>query len=75
MLGMARGPDLDSANSQFFIMLGPAIHLNSKYTAFGRVLKGLEHVEALKKGSPHINNGMVDDPDILVRARIAADGN
>jgi len=50
VLGMARTSDPDSAGSQVYIMLGPAPFLNNKYTAFGRVTKGMEIVDTIKVG-------------------------
>jgi peptidyl-prolyl cis-trans isomerase B (cyclophilin B) len=50
MLGMARKSDPDSAGSQFYIMLGPASHLNGQYTAFGRVTSGMDVVDSIKVG-------------------------
>jgi len=50
LLGMARKDDRDSAGSQFYIMLGPAGHLNGQYTAFGRVVSGMEVVDTIKVG-------------------------
>jgi len=50
LLGMARMNDPDSAGSQFYIMLGPASHLNGQYTAFGRVVSGMEVVDRIKVG-------------------------
>jgi cyclophilin family peptidyl-prolyl cis-trans isomerase len=50
VLGMARSQDPDSAGSQVYIMLGPAPFLNGKYTAFGRVVKGMEVVDTIKVG-------------------------
>ena len=50
VLGMARGNDPNSAGSQFYIMLGPASHLNGQYTAFGRVVSGMEVVDGIKVG-------------------------
>jgi cyclophilin family peptidyl-prolyl cis-trans isomerase len=50
VLGMARTSDPDSAGSQVYIMLGPASHLNRKYTAFGRVTKGMDVVDKIKVG-------------------------
>jgi len=50
MLGMARKNDPNSAGSQFYIMLGPADHLNGQYTAFGRVVSGMEVVDTIKVG-------------------------
>src|SRR5882762_10036223 len=50
VLGMARRSEPDSAGSQIYIMLGAAPHLNGQYTAFGRVVSGLEIVDAIKVG-------------------------
>jgi cyclophilin family peptidyl-prolyl cis-trans isomerase len=50
VLGMARGDDPDSAGSQVYVMLGPAHFLNGKYTAFGQVAKGMEHVDKIRVG-------------------------
>ena len=50
ILGMARSSDPDSAGSQFYIMLGPAGHLNGQYTAFGRVVSGMDVVDKIKVG-------------------------
>ena len=49
-LAMARSQHPDSAGSQFYIMLGPAGHLNGQYTAFGRVVSGMEVVDTIKVG-------------------------
>ena len=40
VISMARGPDPDSAGSQFFICLGTASSLDRQYTAFGKLIKG-----------------------------------
>lgn len=50
VLGMARGSDPDSAGSQVYIMLAPAHFLNGQYTAFGRVVSGMEVVDRIKVG-------------------------
>jgi peptidylprolyl isomerase len=71
-LGMARSQHLDSANSQFFIMYGENKSLNGKYTVFGEVVSGMEHVDALKKGPP-AQNGIVRNPDKIIRMQMAAD--
>ena len=52
VVGMARDEDQNSANSQFFLMRQPYISLDKRYTAFGRVLSGLEAVRAIKTGEP-----------------------
>ena len=45
-VGMARSADPDSANSQFFIMFGPAGHLDGQYTIVGEVTDGMDVVDA-----------------------------
>ncbi|HKQ37051.1 MAG TPA: peptidylprolyl isomerase [Verrucomicrobiae bacterium] len=47
VLSMARSANPDSAGSQFFIVLDAAPHLDRKYTAFGKVTKGLDVLEAI----------------------------
>ena len=47
VLSMARSANPDSAGSQFFICLDTAPHLDKKYTAFGKVTKGLDVLEAI----------------------------
>ena len=71
VLGMARSGSPDSANSQFFLMTGANATLNGTYTAFGRVVVGLDVVKALNAGSNE-NNGDVANPDVMTRVRIAA---
>lgn len=70
--GMARtGDNINSANSQFFLMTGARENLNGQYTVFGRVLIGLDVVKALNSGS-EANNGTVAEPDVMTRTRTAA---
>jgi cyclophilin family peptidyl-prolyl cis-trans isomerase len=71
VLGMARSNSPDSANSQFFLMTGTNPALNGTYTAFGRVVSGLDVVKALNAGTNE-NNGTVANPDIMTHVRIAA---
>ena len=71
-LGMARSQDPNSADSQFFICFGPAPFLNNKYTVFGRVVEGMEHVDHIKKGDAGAN-GVVTQPDKIMRMSVAAD--
>jgi len=72
VVGMARANSPDSADSQFFIMLGSAPSLDGRYTIVGTVLEGMYLVDRIKKGDPS-DNGIVSKPDKLVRARILAD--
>jgi len=71
-LSMARSSDPDSANSQFFICFTAAAFLDGQYTAFGRVISGMEFVDAIKRGD-EASNGQVTDPDKIVKLQVAAD--
>ena len=51
-LSMARAQSEDSANSQFFIMFQPRFSLDRRYTVFGRVVSGMQYVDAIHKGEP-----------------------
>ena len=64
IVGMARSQNPNSANSQFFIMLQDSMHLNNQYTVWGKVLKGMDVVDKIKKGD-QLDNGKVDDPDFI----------
>ena len=64
---MARSQSPDSANSQFFICLGDATFLDGKYTAWGKVIEGMEGVDKIKRGEP------VVDPDTMLSVKVAAD--
>ena len=66
-LGMARAQDPNSGDSQFFIMFAPGSFLDGKYTIWGRVTSGMEHVDKIKRGEPPRN------PDKIVRMQVAAD--
>jgi peptidylprolyl isomerase len=68
-VGMARAEDPNSGNSQFFIMFAPNDQLNGQYTVFGKVVSGMEFADAIKRGDPG-NNGMVTDPDKIIKATI-----
>ena len=47
VLSMARAQNTNSAGSQFFVMHASASYLDGQYAAFGRVIKGLEVVDAI----------------------------
>ena len=64
ILSAARSADPDSANSQFFICLESAPHLDRQYSVFGKVLKGMEFIDMIKKGDP--NSGSVPNPDKII---------
>jgi peptidylprolyl isomerase len=69
VVGMARSMDPNSANSQFFIMFAPAPHLDGQYTVVGKVISGMEVVDAIKKGDPAAN-GTVDAPDYMAKVTV-----
>ena len=71
VLSMARAASPNSADSQFFIMLAASPFLDNKYTIWGKVVSGMEHVDRIKKGSGR--SGMVRNPDRIVSMRVAAD--
>ena len=63
-LSMARSSDPNSANSQFFICFKASAHLDRQYSVFGKVIKGMEFVDLIKRGdSP---NGEVSKPDKII---------
>ena len=72
VVAMARTSDPNSADSQFFIMFGPAPSLDGKYTIWGKVVSGMEYVDQIKKGDS-AQNGAVANPDKIVRMQVAAD--
>src|SRR5262249_57753443 len=49
IVSMARTGDPDSATTSFFLMLAAAPHLDGQYSAFGRVVEGLDVLDAFEK--------------------------
>tara|TARA_Y200000002_G_scaffold29253_1_gene21883 strand:+ start:5179 stop:5730 length:552 start_codon:yes stop_codon:yes gene_type:complete len=68
ILSAARSSDPNSANSQFFICFKPAPHLDRQYTVFGKVVKGMEFIDNIKKGDGP--NGSVKDPDKIISLKL-----
>ncbi|MCJ7873728.1 peptidylprolyl isomerase [Marinovum sp. 2_MG-2023] len=66
-LGAARSQNPNSANSQFFINFKDNDFLNGQYTVYGRVISGMEHVDAITRGEPPAN------PDRMISVKVAAD--
>jgi peptidylprolyl isomerase len=56
---MARTSAPHSANSQFFICFDDATFLDKQYTVWGQVIEGMEHVDALPKGEPPREPGVI----------------
>ena len=63
-VGAARTEQPDTANSQFFIMFAPNATLNDRYTAFGRVMEGMQAVDTIAPGEPPA------EPTKIVRASL-----
>jgi peptidyl-prolyl cis-trans isomerase B (cyclophilin B) len=61
-VAMARSQDPDSAGSQFYITYGPTPHLDNNYTVFGRVVSGMELVDAIQKGDRMRSVKVVERP-------------
>lgn len=68
---MARAQNPDSADCQFFICFKASSFLDRQYTVWGQVTSGMEHVDAIKRGSGR--NGEVKDPDRIIRFQVAID--
>jgi peptidylprolyl isomerase len=67
VVSAARAADVNSANSQFFIMFAPRFSLDGEYTPFGRVVSGMQYVDAIERGEPPAN------PARILQASIGAD--
>lgn len=72
-VSMARAQDINSADSQFFIVLDDALFLDGQYTLWGRVIEGMNYVDMIKQGDAR--SGTVKDPDIIVKMSVASDEN
>lgn len=64
---MARAQDPNSGDSQFFICFDDATFLDRQYTAWGKVIEGMENVDKIKRGEP------VQHPDKINSMKVAAD--
>jgi cyclophilin family peptidyl-prolyl cis-trans isomerase len=73
-VSMARTSDPHSANSQFFICFDNAPWLDRQYTVWGKVVDGMDHVDAIKKGGEHNNGAISGAPDKIIKARVPAEG-
>lgn len=66
-VGMARAQDPNSANSQFYIMFVPRLQMDRVYTVFGRVVGGMNYVDAIERGEPPAQ------PSRILRASLGSD--
>jgi len=67
---MARTQNPNSANSQFFICFDDAPWLDRQYSVWGKVVEGMEHIDAIKKGGDHNNGAISGAPDAIVKMRV-----
>lgn len=76
-MAMARGNDPDTGDVEFYIVIGQGPrHLDRIMSVFGRVIDGMDHVQALNRGDPMVNSGVIADPDMrdpILSMHIAAD--
>ena len=72
-VSMARTNNPNSANSQFFICFGDAGYLDRQYTVWGKVVEGMEHVDAIRKGSENNNGAISGTPDKILKMQVEAD--
>jgi cyclophilin family peptidyl-prolyl cis-trans isomerase len=68
IVSMARGQDIDSAGSQFFIMVAAAPHLDNRYTAFGRVIQGMEVVDKIVQLRRDERDNPLDSNPAVIRS-------
>jgi peptidylprolyl isomerase len=67
-----RGGDINSADSQFFIVYARARNLDGQYSVWGKVTEGMSFAAKIKRGDK-MRNGSVKDPDKIIRMQVAAD--
>lgn len=74
VVSTARAGHPDSADSQFFIMLAPSTHLDGQYTAWGKVVEGMDFVDAITKGPSNLNGVVPEEKrDRIISMKVAAD--
>ena len=71
-VSMARAQNIDSADSQFFIVTADSTYLDGQYTIWGYVVSGMEFVDNIKRGNP-MQDGLVQNPDKIIKMTIASD--
>jgi peptidyl-prolyl cis-trans isomerase B (cyclophilin B) len=64
-LGMARGPDRNSASSQFYICDSAVPGLDGEYAVFGKVVEGMEVVHAIASVPTDTGERPLDPPKLL----------
>ena len=66
-VAMARTEEEASGNSQFYVMFTSRLFMDRSYTVFGRVIQGMNFIDAIERGEPPSN------PTRIVRASIGSD--
>ncbi len=67
IVSAARSANIDSASSQFFIVVADSSHLDNQYSAFGRVLSGMEVVDAIVAEETDHRDNPIAPVDITVK--------
>jgi peptidylprolyl isomerase/peptidyl-prolyl cis-trans isomerase B (cyclophilin B) len=67
-LSMAKTAAPDTGGSQFFLTFTPTAHLNGQHTVFGRVIEGLDVLDALQRRNPE--DAAAPEPDKIVKAEV-----
>ena len=71
-VSMARTNDPNSARSQFFIVFKDSNFLDGQYTVWGKVTKGMEFVDKIKRGQGQ-SGSVPPPPDKMIKVQVAAD--
>jgi peptidyl-prolyl cis-trans isomerase B (cyclophilin B) len=71
IVSAARKPDdVNSATSQFFILIGPQPSFNGQYSAFGRVIEGMNVVDSIARAPTFPKTDMPTDPVVVSRVYV-----
>lgn len=63
-VAMARNNKANSGSTDFYIVIGQAPrHLDRNMSVFGQVIYGMENVQAMKRGNPNVDGGVINDVD------------
>jgi peptidylprolyl isomerase len=63
-VAMARNNEANSGSTDFYIVIGQAPrHLDRNMSVFGQVIYGMENVQAMKRGNPNVDGGVINDVD------------
>ncbi|MEL7453126.1 MAG: peptidylprolyl isomerase, partial [Pseudomonadota bacterium] len=75
-MAMARDEDPNTGGTEFYIVLDAQRYLDRNLTIFGRVIDGMEHIQALERGDRAVESGVIQPPrtgDEILSATLAAD--